>query len=110
LLLFLSITVSIVGQTVYITRTGEKYHDGGCRYLRRSCIEISLANAIAQGYEPCSVCNPPLTVRNTQREPRPGTMESMKSSRSVRCSAITKKGNRCKRMTTNRDGLCWQHQ
>lgn len=44
--------------TVYVTRTGEKYHRNGCRYLRRSKIAISLENA-KFAYSPCSVCNPP---------------------------------------------------
>lgn len=45
--------------TVYITKTGTKYHRAGCRYLRRSSIPISLEEAKARGYTPCSVCNPP---------------------------------------------------
>ncbi|MBN7772363.1 hypothetical protein [Clostridium aminobutyricum] len=44
--------------TVYITRTGEKYHRSGCRYLKQSQISISKSDAINQGYTPCSVCNP----------------------------------------------------
>lgn len=44
---------------VYITRTGHKYHLDGCRYLARSQIPISLTDAKAQGYGPCSVCGPP---------------------------------------------------
>lgn len=44
--------------TVYITNTGKKYHTGGCRYLSKSKIAISLKNAKV-GYDPCSVCNPP---------------------------------------------------
>jgi micrococcal nuclease len=43
---------------VYITNTGEKYHRDGCRYLSISRIPISRADAIAQGYTPCSVCKP----------------------------------------------------
>jgi micrococcal nuclease len=43
---------------VYITRTGEKYHRSGCRYLSQSKILITRENAIAQGYTPCSVCKP----------------------------------------------------
>ena len=46
------------GYTVYITKTGEKYHSGGCRYLKKSKIAIDINDASAQGYEPCSVCNP----------------------------------------------------
>jgi hypothetical protein len=45
--------------TVYITRTGEKYHRGDCRYLRQSKIAVSLKEAVARGYGPCSVCKPP---------------------------------------------------
>lgn len=44
---------------VYITRTGEKYHSGGCQYLSQSQIPISLEEAVQRGYSPCSVCNPP---------------------------------------------------
>ena len=45
--------------TVYITKTGEKYHRSGCRYLSSSKIAITLATAKARGYTPCSVCDPP---------------------------------------------------
>lgn len=45
---------------VYITKTGEKYHTWGCQYLRQSQIAIYLDDAIAQGYSPCSRCNPPV--------------------------------------------------
>ncbi len=45
--------------TVYVTRTGKKYHRAGCRYLSRSEIPISLKDAEAEGYMPCSVCHPP---------------------------------------------------
>lgn len=44
--------------TVYVTKTGEKYHSAGCRYLSKSQIPISLSAAKAS-YGPCSVCNPP---------------------------------------------------
>lgn len=45
--------------TVYITRTGSKYHRSGCRYLRQSRIPISLSEAKRRGYGACSVCRPP---------------------------------------------------
>lgn len=44
-------------QTVYITNTGGKYHNAGCRYLKSSSIPISLSAAVAQGYTPCKVCH-----------------------------------------------------
>ena len=46
-------------QIVYVTKTGKKYHRDGCRYLSRSRIPISLKDAKANGYTPCSVCRPP---------------------------------------------------
>lgn len=42
--------------TVYITKTGEKYHRAGCQYLRKSQIPISLDDAQAMGYTACSRC------------------------------------------------------
>ena len=44
-------------QTVYITNTGKKYHNSGCRTLKDSCIPISLTDAINQGYTPCQICH-----------------------------------------------------
>ena len=46
-------------QTVYITRTGKKYHRATCRYLSRSKISTTLKDAKANGYSACSVCKPP---------------------------------------------------
>lgn len=47
------------GVTVYVTKTGKKYHLDGCRYLSNSKIPMSLSDANAAGYGPCSVCRPP---------------------------------------------------
>lgn len=44
---------------VYITDTGNKYHRSGCRHLEDSKREISLSDAISNGYGPCGTCNPP---------------------------------------------------
>ncbi len=43
-------------ETVYITNTGEKYHNYGCRSLRKSCIPISKSNAQDAGYTACAIC------------------------------------------------------
>lgn len=56
----IKITVSkgsaTVPSTVYITKTGDKYHLGGCSYLSKSKIAISLAEAKKRGKTPCSKC------------------------------------------------------
>ena len=45
--------------TVYVTRTGERYHRGACRYLSQSKVPTTLEAARGAGYTPCKVCNPP---------------------------------------------------
>ena len=45
-------------ETVYITRTGSKYHRAECSSLSKSKRSISKADAIRRGLSPCSVCNP----------------------------------------------------
>jgi hypothetical protein len=46
------------GSTVFITRTGIRYHKGNCRYLRESRIPINIEEAEGKGYTPCKVCKP----------------------------------------------------
>ena len=53
------VTQDVKEVTVYVTRTGKKYHRGGCRYLRQSKFPIGLKAAYAQ-YGPCKVCVPPV--------------------------------------------------
>lgn len=48
------------GITVYITKTGEKYHRSTCQHLNQSKIRIYLEEAQDKGYERCSVCKPPI--------------------------------------------------
>lgn len=107
-------------QKVYITRTGEKYHRSGCRYLKYSSIEVELRDAKKSGYTPCSVCKPgtaegakekdastpvrPSEVTPLYKENKPAQTTAQQ------CTARTKAGSRCKRTTTNSNGRCWQHQ
>jgi len=42
-----------------ISSLQQTYHQGWCRYLSKSKIEITLKEAKAEGYTPCKVCNPP---------------------------------------------------
>lgn len=50
----------LYSQTVYITDTGTKYHNWGCRYLNDSKHAVTLEYAFTHGYTRCSVCNPPI--------------------------------------------------
>jgi endonuclease YncB( thermonuclease family) len=54
--------------TVYITKTGKKYHVSGCSSLSKSKIPISLSDAINAGFGPCGNCKPPISVDSTIKE------------------------------------------
>lgn len=43
---------------VYRTKTGSKYHNAGCSYLKSS-IQTTVSEAKKMGLTPCSRCNPP---------------------------------------------------
>lgn len=56
----LSLFASGEDTIVFITKTGKKYHLSSCSTLRSSSIAITLEEAVARGYEPCTICHPPL--------------------------------------------------
>lgn len=83
-------------ETVYVTKTGTKYHKSTCGYLSRSSIKTSLLKAKEGGYTACSRC-------------KGGTPTKTKATLSSRCSATTKAGTRCKRNSASGSSRCWQH-
>ncbi|MDR6969007.1 hypothetical protein J2X31_003033 [Flavobacterium arsenatis] len=112
LLVFLVTTTTVFSQTVYITKTGEKYHKETCAHLRKSSISITIEEALERGYGACKVCKPGTISSKTsltEGSENTTTETQSKSSASVQCSGKTKKGARCKRMTTNGNGRCYQH-
>ncbi|WP_317897092.1 hypothetical protein [Aurantibacillus circumpalustris] len=103
---------SLQAQPVYITKTGAKYHQGDCRYLSHSKFSIELKDALLQGYDACKVCAPAqsVSVQKNKTEPSPTTYNTPeKNAVSSQCTATTKAGSRCKRMTKITNGKCWQH-
>jgi 3D (Asp-Asp-Asp) domain-containing protein len=47
-----------VGYTVYIARSGTKYHRANCRTLRNGSTAIGVNVAESRGYTACKICNP----------------------------------------------------
>ncbi|MDC8001791.1 hypothetical protein POV26_12150 [Aequorivita todarodis] len=113
--IILGCTSNSPAQTVYTTKTGEKYHTATCRYLKYSKKEITLEQAIDLGYQACSVCKPssgPGQVQSFVSRPSQGTTPQETSSHKTtasQCTGKTKAGNRCKRMTKDASGRCYQH-
>lgn len=99
-------------QTVYVTKTGKKYHKSNCHYLKNSKTEITFEKAIDLYYTACSVCKPnaqwsPLSIRSTSTKST--TTPTIKTTKSTQCTGKTKAGARCKRMTKSGNGRCYQH-
>ena len=122
LLAIVIMTLSLNAQTVYITKTGTKYHRSECRYLSQSKISVSLSEAKDRGYGPCSVCKPPIQLSSkpiTEKSQviNPTSVKtdnkqqvSPSTSERQQCAAITQAGTRCKRLADIGSRYCWQHQ
>ena len=51
------ISSDISGETVYVGKTGSKYHYKDCRTLKDGAFPMSLSDAKAEGRTPCKVCH-----------------------------------------------------
>lgn len=116
-LIFVILSFHGFGQEVYITKTGEKYHKGTCQYVSKSKILKELKDVIDY-YDACKVCKPPVAIVTDVKKspekkptyvPAKKTAPTKSRSTSVQCSGRTQAGARCKRMTTNSNGRCYQH-
>ncbi|MBL7894855.1 MAG: energy transducer TonB [Bacteroidia bacterium] len=93
IILLILISTTLIGQTVYVTDTGSKYHRNGCRYLNKSKNAIELSNAI-QAYDPCSVCSPPTKVKQNVKvkdNPKTTTTKQNNSTEKQNTNSIQKK-------------------
>lgn len=110
---------NVKAQTVYVTKTGKKYHTINCRHLKYSKKEITLERAKELGYSACKVYKPTQKIDDastlTENNPSSSNQQKFSSNTSkktvaTRCTRKTKSGSRCKRMTKNANGRCYQHQ
>ena len=109
----LSLSTVAVGQSVYKTPSGKKYHTATCRYVKNVSTKLTIAQAQQIGLTPCSQCRPGQANSSSNTSSGLGIKKGEASgvrSTSVQCRGITKKGARCKRMTKNVNGYCFQHE
>jgi hypothetical protein len=92
-------------EIVYMTKTGTRYHTSG-HYS--SSVGIALSEALKLGLEPCSICKP--SSNGNSDTPNSLITSPTQKSTSAQCHGITKAGQRCKRMTTEPSGYCYQHK
>lgn len=116
LLVALVFSTNAISQTVYTTKTGEKFHKSNCRYLKYSKYEIKLERALELGYTACKVCKPSskkgaevITTNAKAITPSPVKQTPSKKAVATQCTGKTKAGKRCKRRTKNASGRCYQH-
>ncbi len=108
-----SLATVTIAQTVYVTKSGAKYHKSSCSYLKKSSVEKNLNDAIAEGYTACSRCKPATVTSKTSevKKNNTDTKQTVKKTTvtSGRCQATTKKGTQCKRNAKAGSSYCWQH-
>jgi len=92
-LLFFGLAFKGFSQTVYASEKGEKYHTADCK-LSGDAKDMTLAAAKKVGKGPCGICKPDEHFKD----------------QTAQCSGKTADGTRCKRMTSNKSGKCYQHK
>ncbi len=112
LFLFLIFSYTVFAQTVYITKTGSKYHLSKCSYLSSSKISIDLNEAKERGFTSCGRCKPDKKLNSNVDTEKKNKKEVKKKTTTTtnRCEGITKKGSRCKRNAQKGSRYCWQHK
>lgn len=103
--------------TVFVTKSGTKYHRNTCRYVSAGARQLTLQDAYKLGYTACSFCKPetngnertPEGIDNILSAPSEGAPKQ-RTIKDGRCTAITKAGTRCKRAASPGRSKCWQHQ
>ncbi|MBN7817788.1 hypothetical protein [Algoriphagus pacificus] len=98
-------------QTVYITKTGAKFHKETCRYAKTGWA-ATLTEAKKRGLTACLVCKPSAT-ENKSTTPTPAKSNTLETkttqNTSSQCIATTKAGSRCSRKAASGSKYCWQH-
>jgi len=98
-------SAKVVGNdTVYVTKSGKKYHRAGCRLLSQNRTALLLPQARVD-YSPCRVC---ASSANLPKEIL--LLQQNGKAAAVQCWGKTKKGDRCRREAEASQKYCWQHR
>jgi hypothetical protein len=103
LLIFLGLSTH--SQNYYKTPSGRKYHLASCRMVKNVSEEITKAQVIELGLEPCKICQPAAVNASAGSEHK-----QQGQGQTVQCHGITRYGVRCRHMTRIANGYCFQHQ
>jgi hypothetical protein len=130
--IFLTSTINVSAQIVYVNKTDSKYHLLSCRFLDPSHDSLDMSLAIKKGLAPCSVCEP--SAKSKSSSGSMGTSGSMGNSNSMgapkstgksgmkeqvnssvnrasqQCAVINKDGKRCIGTAEPGSIYCWEHR
>jgi Family of unknown function (DUF5763) len=95
----------VIGQDVYKTPSGKKYHLATCRMVENVSTKISLPKAIELGLDACKICKPPVAANAIPYSSK----KTQGTNTTVQCKGTTKTGTRCKHKTSIANGYCFQH-
>jgi hypothetical protein len=98
-------SATVVGQHVFKTPSGTKYHTSTCHIVKNVSEEITLSQAAQSGLQPCKICKPEVYAAA-----QPIVHKAQGQDKGVQCKGKTKAGNRCKHYTKIANGYCFQHQ
>ncbi|MBI1770193.1 MAG: hypothetical protein HY015_02230 [Bacteroidetes bacterium] len=93
LFLVAAFAINTKAQTVYASSKGEKYHTADCK-LSGDASGMELADAKKTKRTACAMCKPDEHLKDKKAQ----------------CTGTTADGTQCKRMTSNKNGKCFQHQ
>lgn len=105
-LFFVLFSISVSAQKIYKTPSGAKYHLGTCRMVNNVSEDITFERAAELGLQPCKICNP---SDYKEMGLKSAKNSAQGQSQTVQCKGTTKKGTRCKHMTSIANGYCFQH-
>lgn len=114
---FFLLAAQLQAQTVFITKTGVKYHKESCRYAKTGWA-ATLTDAKKRGLTACLVCKPssteageakPLPLSAGPKNVEPSKETKPAQATSTQCRATTKAGARCSRKSAAGSNYCWQH-
>jgi methylphosphotriester-DNA--protein-cysteine methyltransferase len=41
-----------------VNASGKKYHQKGCKMIKKDAKELTISEAVKKGYTPCKICHP----------------------------------------------------
>lgn len=102
---------STTAQSIYVyhTPSGKKYHTVTCHMVDNTSNSITIEEARKKGLTPCTFCKPDDQIESGKLQPAYPMPQPGQKEVASQCLGKTKEGLRCKRMTRNANGYCFQH-